>query len=193
MYLQKFLKPIQLATLTALCLTFGSVMAADDGPFFGKHAPGKWIIGAKAVNIDLNDSNIEDSTGVGIVLGYEFDKTILGGRGKSSFEIEYITGDEENFSFGGVNGTYEADIINAFFNYRSAGQVYFKLKGGLSFVDIDSQIDGQLFDDFEDVSLAIGGGIGLRVSDAGRIELEYTLDSADANVGQLSLNGLLSF
>ena len=168
-------------------------MAADDGPFFGKHAPGKWIIGAKAVNIDLNDSNIEDSTGVGIVLGYEFDKTILGGRGKSSFEIEYITGDEENFSFGGVNGTYEADIINAFFNYRSAGQVYFKLKGGLSFVDIDSQIDGQLFDDFEDVSLAIGGGIGLRVSDAGRIELEYTLDSADANVGQLSLNGILSF
>ena len=193
MYLQKLLKPIQLTTLITLSLTFGSVAAADDGPFFGKQAAGKWIIGAKVVNIDLNDSNINDSSGVGVVLGYQFDKTILGGRGKSSFEIEYISGDEDEFSFGSVNGTYEADIINAFFNYRSAGQVYFKLKGGLSFVDINSQIGNQLFDDFEDVSLAIGGGIGFKVSDAGLIELEYTLDSADANVGQLSLNGILTF
>lgn len=178
--------------LAASLLSNGAA-SNDDGAFFGNKAAGKWIIGAKAVNIDPNYSNIDDAKGLGIVLGYQFDKTILGGRGKSSFELEYIQGDEQEYTYNNIQASYEADILNAFFTYRSPGTIFYKLKGGLSYSDIDENIGGLLFDDFESTSFALGGGLGVRVGDYGIIELDYTQDTGDANLGLLSLNGLLQF
>jgi len=179
----------------ALCLTsigfHSSVFAADSnsGPFFGKEAPGKWIIGLKVANIDPNVDDIQDADGVGIVLGYEFARSI-GSGGSSTFELEYIDGDDEG---AGDLLEYEANVLNAFFTYRSAGSLYFKVKGGLSYVDLDvNSLFGDEFED-EDVSLAAGIGLGYRVQDYGVIELEYSQDSGDSDLGILGLNALLEF
>lgn len=185
-------------------LGISSNVIAQDGPFFGNEAKGKWIIGLKAANIDPNMPDTKDTSGVGIVLGYEFAKAV--GRGTSTFEIEYLTGDEEQISR--VNelatipgtgaaprlfGTYEADILNMFFTYRSPGDLYFKVKGGISYVDLNVSPVTLLDRDFEDVSLAAGIGLGYRVTDLGVIELEYSQDSGDADIGILGLNALLQF
>lgn len=172
------------------CVFVSSSTLAADGAFFGKEAAGKWIIGPKVVNIDPNLDTISDASGVGIVAGYEFDKDIAGG--KSSFEIEYISGDEESINIGSPV-TYEANVLNAFFAYRTAGDLYFKIKGGISYVDIDVS-SGTLIDDtFEDVSIAAGVGFGYRISDRGLVEIEYSQDAGDSDLGILGLNGLFSF
>ncbi|RBP50970.1 outer membrane beta-barrel protein [Arenicella xantha] len=200
--MKKFTLACSLAT--AACLTLSApVLAAESGTgtFFGKDAPGKWIVGAKVVNIDPNVPDTNDASGVGIVLGYEFAKSV--GEGTSSFEIEYISGEEEQISL--VNsvatipaypagfGTYEAEIFNAYFTYRSPGTVYYKLKGGVSYVDLNVAPVSLLDRDYEDVSFAVGLGIGYRINELGVIELEYTQDSGDADVGTLGVNALLTF
>lgn len=182
--------------LTGLLLgtmSMGAIAQLDDsdnsGPFFGKNAPGKWIIGVKVANIDPNIQDVQDADGIGIVLGYEFAKSI-GGVGTSTFELEYIAGDDADLG-GGIE--YEADVLNAFFTYRSPGTLYYKLKAGLSYTEIDLATIGFTDDDFEDVSLAAGIGLGFRVRDYGVIELEYSQDSGDADLGIIGLNGLLEF
>lgn len=198
------------ATLFAATIALGSAsaQASEGGPFFGKHATGKWTIGAKAVNIDPQEPEANDASGMGIVLGYEFNKKIAGGT--SSFELEIISGDEEQISLiNGVNdlptfpfpttngpifGTYETQIVNAFFTYRSAGDVYFKLKGGLSYVDIDVDFGQFIIDrNSEETSLAGGVGIGYRFGDRGMIELDYYKDSGTVDLGVASVNAMLTF
>lgn len=195
-----------ISSLAAVLASLGisSNVVAQDGPFFGHEASGKWIIGVKAANIDPNMPDTNDASAAGIVLGYEFAKAV--GQGTSTFEIEYLTGDEEQIST--VNelatipstgqgqrlfGTYEADVLNMFFTYRSPGTLYYKVKGGLSYVDLNASPVSLLDQDFEDVSLAGGIGLGYRVSDLGVVELEYSQGSGDADLGILGLNALLQF
>ncbi len=183
-------KIVRSIAFLALCAA-GSASVAQDGTFFGQEATGKWIIGPKVANIDPNIDSVSDSTAVGIVLGYEFDRDILGGR--SSFEIEYLSGDEERIDIL-EEATYEASVLNAFFTFRSAGDVYFKLKGGLSYVDIDTRSStGFLNTDFEDTSIAAGVGLGYRINDRGMVEVEYTQDTGDSDLGILGLNGFFAF
>lgn len=184
------LKRLTQALVAAAFALGTSTVLAEDGPFFGQKAAGKWIIGAKVSNIDPNVDQIKDSRGVGIVLGYEFDKEIAGG--KSSFELEYISGDEERINVDS-GATYEASVINAYFTYRSPGDLYYKIKGGLSYVDIDVRTELFADLDFEDTSLAAGIGLGYRFNDFGMVEIEYTQDSGDSDLGILSLHGLLNF
>ena len=188
--------------LASIAISLPATAAGDNsGPFFGKKAAGKWIIGAKLANIDPNVPDIKDASGVGIVLGYEFAKAV--GEGSSTFELEYISADEEEVqtvnslatipASPGAFGTYEADIVNAYFTYRSPGDLYYKLKGGLSYVDLNVAPVTLLDRDFEDVSIAVGIGLGYRIGDIGVVEVEYTQDSGDADVGTLGVNGLLQF
>lgn len=170
-------------------LLSGNVAARDnEGTFFGQEATGKWIIGVKVGKIDNNMEDIKDADALGIVLGYEFDAPI-GDSGSSTFELEYVSGDTTNF--GGL-GNYEANVLNGFFTYRSAGTLYFKVKAGVSYTDIEVNTLG-LTDSSEDVSLAAGIGLGYHVKDYGVIELEYSQDSGDADLGILGLNALLEF
>ena len=179
----------QAIAVTATILASSTSIAAD-GAFFGSEAAGKWIIGPKVANIDANVDSVSDSSGIGIVVGYEFDKDIAGG--KASFEIEYISGDEEQINIDTI-GNYEASVLNAFFAYRSAGDLYYKVKGGISYVDIDVSAGVLLDQTFEDTSLAAGVGLGYRISDRGLIEVEYTQDTGDSDLGILGLNGLFTF
>jgi len=164
----------------------------------------KWIIGLKAAQVEVrgietNAVRLEEADAYGLVLGYEFNKNIGGTGGTSSFEIEYLTTDETNIE--GLDssfGEYEADILNVFFTYRSPGKVFFKLKGGVSYVDASTNFD--LFApgfaggiEVEDFSLAGGVGVGARIGERGVVELEYATDSGDAEINTISLNGLLTF
>jgi len=181
------------AALCIASLSIHSVAFAAErdhgGTFFGKNAPGKWIIGLKVANIDPNEDEVQDADGLGIVLGYEFARSI-GGGGSSTFELEYIDGDDEG---AGDFFEYDANILNAFFTYRSAGTLYFKLKAGLTYSDVSvNSILGEEFDN-EDVALAAGIGLGYRVLDYGVIELDYSQDSGDNELGIFGINGLLEF
>jgi len=166
------------------------------GPFFGNHATGKWMVGVKVGKIDNNIENTNDAEAAGIVLGYEFAKPIAGGQ--ASVEIEYIVGDETDREFS--IGTYEAEMLNLFFTYRSPGALYYKVKGGLSYSNLDINVDrsltvpGDFFVDIsnpnatssnEDVSLAAGIGIGYKFKNIGNtgnnalLELEHISASGD--------------
>lgn len=185
-------KLILATTLLLSSLGMSSISVAADnggGPFFGKEAPGKWIIGVKAGKIDTNIPNVIDADAAGIVLGYEFARAI-GGNGTSTFEVEYLTGDEAGFNRSYV---YEADVINAFFTYRTAGDLYLKLKAGVSYADILFNSLTDPVREFDDVSIAGGIGLGYHIGDLGVIELEYQTDTGNADLGIVSVNALLEF
>ena len=165
-----------------------AALAQDDGPFFGKHAKGKWIVGIKAAKIENNIEEIKDADGFGIVLGYQFDSPV-GSNGTSSVELEYISGDDTNIQ---TVASYDADILNLFFTYRSPGTLYFKAKAGLSYSDIE--LNSPAFRSTnEDVAFALGLGIGYHIGDYGVVELEYSADSGENDLGVLGLNALLEF
>ena len=191
---------------TALILAFLAIFSIANaqaqtgkhgGHFFGSNAPGKWIIGAKIAKIDVNAEdeidnnidNIESADAVGIVLGYEFARPVGDKGGSSTVELEYLTGDTTSLA---DNATYDADLANLFFTYRSPGTLYFKAKLGLSYSNVD--IRTPLFTgDSEDVSLAAGLGIGYHIGELGVVEVEYSTDSGDNDLSVLGVNAMLEF
>ena len=165
-----------------------AAQAQSDGPFFGQEAKGKWIIGVKAAKIDNNVEQIKDADGIGIVLGYQFDRAV-GRNGTSTIELEYISGDDTDLQ---SIASYDADILNLFLTYRSPGTLYFKAKAGVSYSDIE--INAPAFRTTnEDVALALGLGIGYHIGDYGVVELEYSADSGENDLGVVGLNALLEF
>ena len=180
-----------LITTALLLLSFGtSTLAADNGgTFFGKEALGKWIIGVKAGKIDPKIKSIDNADTIGIVLGYKFARSV-GGNGSSTFEVEYLTSDQS-----AINDTfvYEADVINGFFTYRTAGDLYLKLKAGVSYADIVVKALGDPNTDFDEVSLAGGIGLGYHIGDYGVIEVEYQTDVGTPDLGIFSVNALMEF
>lgn len=204
-------KPLGKAALVVGMLGFAqqSALAQNNGFFFGKDAPGKWTIGAKLANVNPNVEGVKDADAVGIVLGYEFASSIGGTGGSASVEFEYISADDTS-ELGGFESigndpiiggrdrsidalSYEADVANLFFTYRSPGALYYKVKGGLSYASIDVRLVNGTLDNNEDVSIAGGLGLGYRVGDLGVVEVEYSGDTGDSNLGILGVNALLQF
>lgn len=183
------------------------------GPFFGKHANGKWLIGVKAGKIDnnaidINGEVIDDADALGIVLGYEFAKPI-GIGGSSTIELEYISGDETESLNDFVS--YETEMLNLFFTYRSPGLLYFKFKLGLSYSNVDarglfdanfqpeSDLDSLNDTRFvninsrQDVGLAGGIGLGFRIQDFGTIEIEHVSDSSENDLNLTTISAIGRF
>lgn len=186
------IKQIAVCLALSLCATpivLAQQNSANEGPFFGNEAKGKWIIGVKAAKVDNNVEDLEDADAIGVVLGYKFDSPIGTLNGSSTVELEYIDGDSTNLA--GI-GVYDPDILNLFFTYRSAGDLYYKFKLGLSYSDIEIETPG-FVSGTEDVALAGGIGLGYKFGDYGSIELEYSADSGDNDLGILGLNALLEF
>lgn len=187
-----FIKTFCRLTAVTAALLLGSQTAMaeqNNGPFFGKEAKGKWIVGVKAAKIDANSTVVDDADAVGVVLGYEFFRVIGNAGGSSTIEFEYLKGDETPIS---GFGDYEAEMANLFFTYRTAGKLYFKAKLGASFSEIT--VETPAFDDtVNDVSLAGGIGFGYHVGDYGVIEIEYSDDAGNNDLGVLGFNALLEF
>lgn len=211
----KFRKIFFVSLFSVFALSNASAVNAQDdnsGPFFGKNAPGKWTIGLKAASIDPNIEGISDADAAGVVLGYEFATSIGPWGGSSSIEIEYLQSDTEQF-FVGSGTSYDAESLGIFYTYRSPGQVYFKVKGGLvtNTLQVNSVITSERRD-LESTNIALGLGLGVRITDRALIELEY-LQEAGSNdleagsdsdflfaqqdggtdLGIISLNGMYQF
>ncbi|MEO0369226.1 MAG: hypothetical protein AAF197_10640 [Pseudomonadota bacterium] len=201
--LTKYAKALSLVIFAvSASLSINAHAQDDEGFFFGQPAKGKWIIGAKIANVDTNIPEVQDSEAAGVVLGYEFARPVGNNGGSATIELEYLQSDKTRISIEELSqATYEADIINLFFTYRSAGKLYFKVKGGFSYVDrtVNNVAGGVLLNnnDFlistEDVSIAGGIGLGYRINDNGVIEVEYSQDSGDADTGILGVNAFLQF
>jgi len=177
-----------IATLIIGLLMYQNVSAeSDDATFFGHKASGNWIIGLKLAQIDLDFSDT-DADALGAILGYEYDLRLDGG-GTTTIELEYLTSDETNFR--GL-GNYDGDVWSLFFTYRSAGTLYFKAKAGASSSDFIAKTPTTNFT-YKDTTLAGGIGLGYHVGDLGTIEVEYSLDAGDSQVGILGLNILFEF
>ncbi len=193
----KSLKQLFLSLAAILAFAGTSMVSAQEkdhsGPFFGKSAPGKWLVGIKAARIDPNVEQVEDADAFGIVLGYEFAKSIGDFGGTSSVELEYLQSDTTPV-IAGSGTSYDAEVLNLFFTYRSPGTLYYKLKGGLSVATFEvNSIEPGFIQDAEDVSLSAGIGLGLRIEDRAVVELEYSQDTGDSDFGILGINALLEF
>ena len=158
----------------------------NGGAFFGSKAPGKWTIGIKAARIDPNIEGIDDADAAGVVVGYEFATAIGSFKGTSAIELEYLQSDTNQF-FAGSGTSYDAESLGLYYTYRSAGQVYFKVKGGLAIntLQVNSVTPSQVRD-LESTNLALGIGLGVRITDNAHIELEYLQEagSNDLEVGR---------
>ncbi|MBT8114139.1 MAG: porin family protein [Arenicella sp.] len=186
-----FLARLVLACLIASAGGAHTALAQQDntGAFFGQHAKGKWIIGGKAAKIDANSEFVDDADASGVMLGYEFARPIGDLGGSAALELEYVNGDETIIN--GL-GNYEADVVNVFMAYRSAGALYFKAKAGMSFSDLTINTPTSN-DTFDETSFAAGIGLGYRLGEYGAIEVEYTDDTGDNDLGILGLNAFLQF
>lgn len=185
------LKKIAVTAVSLFVMALHPVSFAADsntGAFFGKKAAGKWIIGGKIAKIDLNTPDLDDVDAAGIVIGYEFASSIGDLGGTSTVELEYITGDD----IAGIGTNLDVDVANLFFTYRSAGTLYYKLKGGLSYANFDINTFG-VDSEFEDTSATFGVGLGYRIGDLGVVEVEYSADTGDSDLGVIGVNALLEF
>ncbi len=182
---------IGLATLSLSAAAF----AAEEGTFFGQRAQGKWMIGVKVAKVDNGAADFDDATNAGVLLGYEFNRPI-GFDGSASLEVEWTTttsdGDIGPQSDFGVPGRWEGDIVALFFAYRTPGTVYFKAKLGGQYSDLDYKI-GPGSSNVDDFSFAFGAGLGFKIGEVGKIEVEYTGDTGDNDLNIWSLGGILLF
>lgn len=188
----KNLKLLSIITALLLAISFtanAEQRKANSGKFFGNDAKGKWLVGLKAAKIDNNLEEIRDANAVGIILGYEFDRPVGSSGGSGTVELEYLNASETSYI--GI-GSYDPDMLNLFFSYRSAGDLYFKLKVGGSYSSIDIDLPG-VDGNSEEFSLAGGIGLGYRIEDYGVVELEYSVDTGENDLSVLGLNAILEF
>ncbi len=197
-------KLITILVASVACLSV-SAYAADDnnGTFFGKSAPGKWMVSIKVAQVS-NDgveisqvSNLnngyDEATAVGLILGYHFARPV-GLNGSSTLEFEILPSADGDVNSGGIVGQWQADILNAHMSYRSAGKLYFNLKGGLSYASVDLVSNGgRKLETQDDVNFSFGGGLGLKMGHWGALELEYSSTVGDLDLGIFALNGIAEF
>jgi len=183
------------AVAMVLLLNNAPTLAADEVTFFGHRAEGKWMIGAKAAVVQNGASGFDDSTNIGLLIGYEFARPI-GFDGTASIEVEGTTsvsdGDIDPDSIFGTGGDWDADTIALYFAYRTPGTVYFKGKLGVIRTETTANVAGVSIED-DDASLSWGVGLGLRLHEQFNAELEFTDDTGDTDISLISLGGNFLF
>lgn len=188
---------LQAVFLVPFIVNAAPALADNDGPFFGQYAAGKWMIGAKAAKVQNGSDGFKDGNGTGLILGYEFARPV-GYDGSVSIEVELLKSGNaavdpaSSFLSGGAVGEWDADITNVFFAYRSPGTVYFKGKLGFQRSQVQLKIPG-FSSESDDVSMAWGAGLGLRLGEWGLIEAEYSTGTATNDIGLISVNAVATF
>lgn len=183
------------ALTAVLLLNSVPTLAAEDVTFFGHRAEGKWMIGAKVAVVQNGQSGFDDSTNIGLLIGYEFARPI-GFDGTASIEVEGTTsisdGDIDPDSIFGASGEWDADTIALYFAYRTPGTVFFKGKLGVLRSEVTSNVAGVSVEN-DDASLSWGVGLGVRLHEKFNAELEFTDDTGDTDLSLISLGGNLLF
>lgn len=167
---------------------------------FAQAQDGKWMIGGKQVEVTNDSLAFRNAEGSGIIVGYHFAKPV-GETGSGSIELEYIQTDNASTipvdinRFIGFIGEWEADIFNLLFSYRTGGNFFFKAKGGLQYssMTLRNASPFGFSGDIDDVSVIYGLGFGARITDFGLIEVEYTAETGDNNLGMYQANAIIQF
>jgi hypothetical protein len=127
---------------------------AADNPFY---------FGVKGGLMDPDAGGNDQALNVGALVGYKlFDNQ----NGALALEAEFTTTLVDGDVAGG--GEWDVDTLAAFLAFRSAGDVYLKLKGGYA----DQDPSGGSVS--SDSGFAAGFGVGWRTSKKAGFEIEYT-------------------
>ena len=115
-------------------------------------------LGLKAGTLGADFSGFKNTTGVGVMLGYDLHQDP---NGTLALETEFITATGDGHIDGG--GRWDADTIAAYAAYRTAGSVYIKAKIGILRQDIN-RTGGSGAINGSDSGFAYGAGVGWRVN-----------------------------
>lgn len=198
-FLQALLTSISMsvATFALAQNTSFNQQPRKDGTFFGYEATGKWMVGVKGAAVQNSAADFGDATNIGFLFGYTFARPV-GFNGSASLEFEGTTTTSDGdigpaSDFGpGVTGQWDVDTLAIYFAYRTPGIVYFKGKLGGITSDVNANFAGGTSQQ-DDASFAYGAGLGVRLGQRGKIEVEYTGASGDNDIGLVSVGGILEF
>jgi Outer membrane protein beta-barrel domain len=181
-----------LCFVTGAIAAYSSIVYADSGDldkrFYIIPQISRMDVDLGEINVDIEgtDTNIGEIDGdllnPGILFGYKLNKNF-------ALEGQYLTTIASSNAFGGYTDidVEKARSTNLYGVYRSSGKVYLKLRAGMSYTQVDVDVDrGNAADiglDREDVQaieklgdaeleFSYGLGVGIRFSSVYSMELE---------------------
>jgi outer membrane immunogenic protein len=145
-----------LAALAAACLV--APAAAEESSLYGGLAIGK---------LSADFSRFEDTSSIGATLGYDLYQDP---NGSLALETEFTT----TLADGDIRGVggWDARTIAAYAAYRTAGNVYLKVRAGILNQNISASGGGPLNPD--DTGFSYGAGVGARLNSKAALEVEFT-------------------
>lgn len=162
--------------LPLLTCCFGIALSAST-----LHAADGLYMGVQAGSMNHDGSAFDNSTNLGVTLGYEFLNVALG-------DIAIEGGYTNTVDKGSVpGGDWEIETLAAYGVFRSAGPLYIKGKAGVLRSDIKVLSGSSESTEF---SAGLGGGISVGIA---QFELEYTRVAEDVDFISLTVNLMTPF
>jgi hypothetical protein len=189
----------QLVLATVIGVSAVSTAAAGEPTWFGENkARGAWLVGVKTGNMDHEGTDRDAATNRGILLGYMFNRPVMG-NGTASIEFE-MTDTSDDGTFGpdsdqATSGVWNVESKAIYLAYRTAGTVYFKGKIGGVIADITNTRDtGPTANDkVEESQASLGAGVGMRLGQHANLELEWASSIGINDISYLSLGAMVNF
>ena len=203
----------QLLVLPAMLVSLSATAATEfdqpgDGPFFGETANGQWLIGAKYVEMNNSDDDLESSNNTGVILGYEFNRPVW--KGKAAFEFQYLPSTSE----GQVNdrfsttpsaypngGEWENPVYSGYVVYRTPGSVlYGKAKVGIvasrfkittTNTETEENPGAEKIVQENKTQIGYGLGLGVHIGRHFDLELEYEGNQGKSQLYDFGLNAIV--
>lgn len=150
----------------------GAAFANDDsGVYFG--------IKTGKLFVDIERSTNPSSEGA--LLGYRFDNGV-------AVEFEHTNSDTFVVDIDGTDADFDVDTNALYVVYRTQGQAFFKVKGGV--LEEDVSADCRECDSIKEseTGFSAGFGVGLNAGDYAQFELELTVLEEDVNFLSLGAN-----
>lgn len=173
----------------ALTLSMASPAFAQQGAGLRINPPPNPLyFGLKAGAMDV-DGTQDAASNVGVLAGYKFHEDERGAFfGEGEYSRTFSDGEADAIA---GSGDYDVETLSAYGGFRSAGQLFWKAKAGLSWWDysVDGAAPGTGEDD--DVSFSFGVGAGWRLNEDTGIEAEYTV--VDSDIDFLSVGVIARF
>lgn len=169
-------KSVYTAVAAAFTLATASPVFAQQAGMRLQPPADPLYFGLKAGAMDVDDTE-DAASNVGAFVGYKFHEDE---RGAFFGEGEYT----RTFSDGEASavlgsGDYDVETLSAYGGFRSAGQIFWKAKVGLSWWDYSVEGASPGAGEEDDISLSFGAGAGWRLNENTGIEAEYTILDSD--------------
>ena len=169
------MKILQKTLLTLLATSILSV-SAQAAVSMGNGQP---YVGLKAGQFQLNDSDLDEPTALGVVVGYKFTPSV-------GMEAEYIGSKEETVRLSGVDIDYDLKTYGLYGTYSytfPSTDLYVKGKLGLAKTEFSAEASNfNSSSDSSESGLAGGIGLGYSVTPNIAIEGEYAFLASDVDL-----------